>query len=151
MNLTNMSRRALIGSFGVFYALSIIPRKLLAAWPKGAFNSEELDGAISELYGHPPQASEQVVLKTPEIAENGAVVPVTVSTDIDGVESISVYVEGNPNPLAATFELTPYAVASVSTRIKMGKTSNVVAAVYAKGRVYTATQEVKVTIGGCGG
>jgi sulfur-oxidizing protein SoxY len=92
-----------------------------------------------------------VKLKVPDIAENGAVVPISVSTDIENVESISIYVEGNPNPLAATFELSPYIVAAVSTRIKMGKTSNVVAAVYSGGTVYTATQEVKVTIGGCGG
>jgi sulfur-oxidizing protein SoxY len=151
MDLTNLSRRALIGSLGYFFALAAIPGQLFAAWPKGAFSSEGVDDAISQLYGHAPQASDQVILKTPEIAENGAVVPVTVSTDIDGVESISVYVEGNPNPLAATFELTHYTIASVATRIKMGKTSNVVAAVYAKGNVYTATQEVKVTIGGCGG
>ena len=150
MNLTNLSRRALLTSFAYLGALAVIPSQLFAAWPKDAFNSEAVNDAISELYGQAPQDSDRVKLKVPEIAENGAVVPVTVSTAIEDVESISVYVEGNPNPLAATFELTPYAVAWVATRIKMGETSNVVAAVYANGNVYTAAQEVKVTIGRCG-
>ena len=151
MNLINQSRRILLKSFGFCLSLPLLSEKLFASWPEEAFMSTEIDKAIGELYGHPPQASDLVKLKVPDIAENGAVVPISVSTDIENVESISIYVEGNPNPLAATFELSPYIVAAVSTRIKMGKTSNVVAAIYSGGTVYTATQEVKVTIGGCGG
>jgi sulfur-oxidizing protein SoxY len=151
MNLINRPRRALLKSIGCCLSFPLISGKLLANWPKEAFMSTNIDKAIGELYGHLPQPSGRVELKVPDIAENGAVVPISVSTDIENVESISIYVAGNPNPLAATFELSPYIVAVVSTRIKMGKTSNVVAAVYSGGTVYTATQEVKVTIGGCGG
>lgn len=95
--------------------------------------------------------SAEITLKAPDIAENGAVVPVSIKTDLESVESISIIVENNPNPLAASFELSPEAKAEVSTRIKMNKTSNVIAVVKADGKLHTTQKEVKVTIGGCGG
>jgi len=90
-------------------------------------------------------------MKIPDIAENGAVVPVTVSTDLADVESISVVVDNNPTPLAASFDLNPKMVPVVSVRIKMGQSSNVRAIVKAGGNLYSTSKEVKVTIGGCGG
>ena len=90
MNLTNLSRRAVLSSFAYLGALAVIPSQLFAAWPKDAFNSEAVNDAISELYGQAPQDSDRVKLKVPEIAENGAVVPVTVSTAIEDVESLSL-------------------------------------------------------------
>ncbi len=151
MNLIDKSRRTLLKSFALVSTLSLFPNLVFAVWPKDAFTAVDFDSAISNLYGATATDSDAVKLKAPDIAENGAVVPISVSTDLADVESISIYVEGNPNPLSASFELTKYTEANVSTRIKMGKTSNVIAAVKAGGKVYTTRQEVKVTIGGCGG
>ncbi|MFT5135659.1 MAG: sulfur-oxidizing protein SoxY [Arenicella sp.] len=151
MNLIDKSRRTLLKSFALVSTLSLFPNLVFAIWPKDAFTAKNLDSAIDSLYGLPANESDAVKLKAPDIAENGAVVPVSVSTDLADVESISIYVEGNPNPLSATFELTKYTKANISTRIKMGKTSNVIAAIKAGGKIYTTRQEVKVTIGGCGG
>ena len=92
-----------------------------------------------------------IAIKAPDIAENGAVVPVTVSTGISGVESISIFAEKNANPLTSSYILGSSTEAFVSTRVKMGKTSNVIAVVKAGGKLYSAEKEVKVTIGGCGG
>ena len=151
MNLLNKSRRTLLKSFALISTVSLFPNLVFAVWPKDAFTAKDLDSAIKSLYGIPANESDVVKLKAPDIAENGAVVPITVSTKLPNVESISIYVEGNPNPLSATFEVTKFMEANVSTRIKMGKTSNVIAAVKADGKVYTTRKEVKVTIGGCGG
>jgi len=92
-----------------------------------------------------------VKIKAPDIAENGAVVPITVSSTLPDIESISIIAAKNPSPLAASFQLSSMSEGYVSTRIKMGKTSNVIAVVKSGGKLYSATQEVKVTIGGCGG
>ena len=90
-------------------------------------------------------------MKIPDIAENGAVVPVTIKTDLENVESISIVVVNNPTPLAASFIMSPRSVPTISVRIKMGESSQVVALVKSGGAVYSTTKEVKVTIGGCGG
>jgi len=128
------------------------PRQVLAAWPKGAFEAKSVSDALKDLYGSDAtQASGEITIKAPDIAENGAVVPVTVSTGMGGVESITLLVEKNPSPLAANFQLASNATGFASTRIKMGKTSNVTAVVKAGGKAYSASKEVKVTIGGCGG
>ena len=151
MNLIDRPRRTLLKSFALVSTLSLFPNLVFAIWPKDAFTATDLGSAIDNLYGIPANESDAVKLKAPDIAENGAVVPISVSTDLADVESISIYVEGNPNPLSASFELTKYSQANISTRIKMGKTSNVIAAVKAGGKVHTTRKEVKVTIGGCGG
>ena len=95
--------------------------------------------------------SDQITLKVPEIAENGAVVPVTVSTTLGNVESISIVVENNPRSLAASFEISAGTLPDVSSRIKMGETSDVIAVVKTDTGVYSTSKQVKVTIGGCGG
>ena len=126
--------------------------KVLAAWPEKAFNAETLDDAQQALFeGQTTEASEAITLKAPDIAENGAVVPVTVATELPNVESISIFAENNPSPLVASFKLSPAAQAEVSVRMKMAQTSNVIAVVKADGKLYSTKKEVKVTIGGCGG
>ena len=149
--MANTLRRTILKSLITFTGLGLISRYALAAWPKEAFDGEDVSSVTNALYGGEATDSDMIKLKAPDIAENGAVVPVSVKTDLPNVESISILVDGNPNPLASTFELTENSIADVSTRIKMSKTSNVVAVVKADGGVHKAQQEVKVTIGGCGG
>ena len=145
----DMKRRQILQGLAAFAALAGFPGALLAAWPEKAFKAKALDEALAALFdGSSPEASDKVKLKIPDIAENGAVVPVTVSTEMPDVESISVLVANNPNPLAASFELSPGTMAKVSTRIKMGQSSDVIGIVKTKTGAYMARKEVKVTIGG---
>jgi len=141
------------GALGVAAGTGLLsPRRVLAAWSKEAFEAKDVNSALSSLLGSSDlTASDKVKIKAPDIAENGAVVPVSVSTDMEGVESINIVVEKNPNPMTANFVLGTGAIANVSTRIKMGKTSSVLAVVKAGGKLYSTGKEVKVTIGGCGG
>jgi sulfur-oxidizing protein SoxY len=128
------------------------PRQVLAAWPKNAFEAKSVNDAMKGLFNTDlAPASDAIKLDAPDIAENGAVVPVKVKVDMKGVESISIIAENNQTPLIASFNLSANTHGYVSTRIKMGKTSNVIAVVKAGGKVYSARKEVKVTIGGCGG
>jgi sulfur-oxidizing protein SoxY len=120
-------------------------------WPKDAFSQKTEAAAIKALYGKTPEASDKVSLDAPEIAENGAVVPISVTTTLPDVTSISIVVAGNPFPLTAHYIIPPGTSAAVANRLKMAKTSNVMALVEAGGKIYSATKEVKVTVGGCGG
>ena len=146
-----IQRRALIRSLLTAAAVLAVPRWLFAARPDKAFDAKETEAVTSELFDGPITESDQIMLKVPDIAENGAVVPVTVSTDLADVESISVIVDNNPTPLAAMFALSPQSVPEISVRIKMGESSIVRSVVKAGGQYYSASKEVKVTIGGCGG
>jgi sulfur-oxidizing protein SoxY len=129
------------------------PGRVLAMdWPQPAFDADNLDATLQELFGDAESTeSADIKVKAPDIAENGAVVPITVETGLTSVESISIIAENNPAPLSASFVLASNAQGYVSTRIKMGKTSKVMAMVKADGKLYSASKEVKVTIGGCGG
>ncbi len=129
----------------------LMPRIALAAWNKAAFAADNQDTGMSTLYGSIPSSSSEVTLKVPAIAENGAVVPVTVSSALADVKTIAVFVEGNPNPLAAQFVIAAGTKAAVSCRIRMGKTSAVTAVVETASGLFSASKDVKVTIGGCGG
>lgn len=130
----------------------VTPRHVLAAWPKSAFEAKSIEDAAKGLYGSElTEASADIKVKAPDIAENGAVVPVSVTTSISGVESISIIAAKNNTPLVANFNLASSAEGYVSTRIKMAKSADVVAMVKAGGKVYSARKSVKVTIGGCGG
>ena len=95
--------------------------------------------------------SHDILIKAPDIAENGSVVPVEVTSGIAGTTSIAIIAEKNAFPLVGTFDLTGGSEGFISTRIKMGQTALVRAVVTAGGKSYTAAKEVKVTIGGCGG
>jgi len=134
-------------------ALASLPRALLAAvWPKESFGSKSASGALQTLLGTDVTTpSGDIKMKIPEIAENGAVVPVSVTTDLQNVESISIIVEKNPRPLVASFELPPGTLPRISCRIKMGETSDVMAVVKTSNGIFSTSREVKVTIGGCGG
>jgi len=127
------------------------PRAVLAAWPESAFAAKKVEDALNSLYGTASHsASGDIKIKAPDIAENGAVVPITVSTGANA-EAITVLVSENPQPLCCSFELGSNTEGFVSTRIKMGKTSDVVAVVKSGGKLMSAQKTVKVTIGGCGG
>ena len=141
-----------VGGAVVIGGSVLAPRRAIAAYAKAAFEAKDVNSALSASLGSDQHsASDAVTLKAPDIAENGAVVPITVSADMANVSGISIIAEGNPQPLTSTYQLSPSSEAYVSTRVKMGKTSNVIAVVKADGKLYSATKEVKVTIGGCGG
>ena len=126
------------------------PGRLFAAtWNKSGFESKALNDAMKSLGATGATESKDIVITAPDIAENGAVVPIAVASRIPNTRSISILAEKNPFPLAATFDVSG-SDAYVSTRIKMGQTSNVRAIVQADGKFYTAAKEVKITIGGCG-
>jgi len=96
-------------------------------------------------------SDDQVKLDAPEIAENGGVVPISVTTTLADVTSIAFLVSENPNALAASYQIPAGTVPAVANRLKMAKTTNVIVIVEAGGKLYSATKEVKVTVGGCGG
>jgi sulfur-oxidizing protein SoxY len=120
-------------------------------YPEDAFKQKSDADAIKALYGRSAEVSDQVKLDAPEIAENGGVVPISAMTTLAGVTSISFLVSENPNALAASYVIPEGTVPSVANRLKMAKTSIVIAIVEANGKLYSATKEVKVTVGGCGG
>ncbi len=120
-------------------------------WPADAFKLKSEAETLKALYGKSAEASDKVSLDAPEIAENGAVVPIAVASTLPGVTGIAILVLENPNVLAAAYKIPAGTQASVSNRLKMAKTSKVVAVVELGGKLYSATKEVKVTVGGCGG
>ncbi len=121
-------------------------------WNKAAFEAKSLDDAVKALGGSGSAQSRDITfVQTPDIAENGAVVPVGVSSAIPKTTAIAILIEKNPNVLAAVFEIPAGTEPTVSTRVKIGQSSNVHALVKADGKFYVATKEVKVTLGGCGG
>ena len=144
-------RRILLKGGAALAFLAALPRALLAAaWPRDAFLSTEGGEALNALLGtNETIPTSQIKLKLPEIAENGAVVPVTVSTTLKNVESISLVVDKNPRPLVASFELMDRSHPEISSRIKMAETSRVMAVVKTDSGIYSASKDVKVTLGGC--
>ena len=133
--------------FGLAPALAAANDK----YPEDAFKQKSDADAIKSLYGKTAEPSDKVKLDAPEIAENGAVVPISVSSTLPDVTSISILVAENPNALAASYKIPAGTLPSVANRLKMAKTTNVIAIVEAGGKLYSATKEVKVTVGGCGG
>jgi len=121
-----------------------------ASWNKAAFETKSLADTVKALGGGAVAESKDITITGPDIAENGAVVPVGVTSKVPGTQAVYILVEKNPNMLAAGFNIPAGTEANVSTRIKMGETSNLRIVVTAGGRYYVATREVKVTIGGCG-
>ncbi|HZM44597.1 MAG TPA: thiosulfate oxidation carrier protein SoxY [Burkholderiales bacterium] len=119
-------------------------------WNKPAFESKAVADVLKSLGASGAAESKDIVITAPDIAENGAVVPVEVTSRIPGTQAIAIIAEKNPFPLAAAVELANSSEPYTYVRIKMGETSNVRAVVKAGGRFYTAVKEVKVTVGGCG-
>lgn len=143
--------KGVLAAFAAGSAL-LVSARAFSAWPKAAFGSKTQPDILQSLYGTIEVVSSgNIKIKTPDVAENGATVPVNISTEIADVESISIVVPNNPAPLAGTFDHGAGALGYVSTRIKMGKSGEVIAVVKSKGKLYTAKKAVKVTLGGCGG
>lgn len=142
---------ALAGVGGIFTLVS--PKRAIAAeWPRDAYAAKTVDEALKNLYGTSNTvASPEVKFRAPLQAENGSVVPISVSTNLPDVQSISVLVEKNAAPLAAHINLGSGAVPYFAANIKMGSTSDVYFIVKAGNKLYSAKQNIKVTVGGCGG
>jgi sulfur-oxidizing protein SoxY len=140
---------------GLLAAAGLLPGLALAqsgGWNKAAFDAKTMAEALKAMGAGAPAESKDVTITGPDIAENGAVVPIGASTALPGAKRLLVLVEKNPNVLAAMFDLSDAVEANVSTRVKMGQSSNVYAvAVMGDGKVLYAHKEVKVTLGGCGG
>jgi sulfur-oxidizing protein SoxY len=156
----DMIRRTLlkgVGSTGVLAAALaagvLKPTGAWAAdWNRAAFEAKDMSVAMKGLGAAASSDSKDLLIKAPDIAENGAVVPVEVVSNIPNTVSIAVLVDKNPSPLSSSFDFAEGAMAEVSVRLKLGQTSNVKAvAKTADGKYYTAQKEVKVTVGGCGG
>ena len=145
-------RRGLLGALAAVLAAGLLkPIAALAAWNKEAFASKSSGDALKSLGTQGAEASNAIVIDAPQIAENGAVVPIEVVSKIPGTTSIAVLVEKNPYPLVAKFDFMEGALPFVKINAKMGETSDVRVVATAGGKHYTATKEIKVTIGGCGG
>ncbi len=129
----------------------ITPGMALADWNKAAFDAKSMADTLKALGVAGTTDSKDVQVTGPDIAENGAVVPVGVSSTLPNVSMVAILIEKNPNALAATFTLPEGTEANVQTRVKMGQTSNIYALVKSDGKFFMATKEIKVTLGGCGG
>lgn len=128
------------------------PQTVMAAWPAKAFQSKQIDEAVNAIIGKDkPVDSDKIRVEAPDIAENGAVVSVSVKTTLPNVETVTLLVPANAFPLASSYVFGSNMNNEISGRIKMAKTSDVVAIVKAGGKLYTAKKPVKVTLGGCGG
>ena len=141
-------RRALLG----IVALGLLkPWAAFAAWNKEAFGASSAAEALKGIGASGAAPSKEIVIEAPEIAENGAVVPIEITSRLAGTSSIAVVVDKNPFPLVGKFDFLEGAVPFVKLNVKMGETSDVRVIAQAGGRSYAATKEIKVTIGGCGG
>jgi len=136
-----------VASFDVLPALAAANDK----YPEDAFKQKDNKEAIKLLYGGPIEPSDKIKLDAPEIAENGAVVPISVSTSLADVSSIAFVVPENPNVLAAYYKIPQGTLPNIANRLKMAKTSTVTVIVESGGKLFSSTKEVKVTVGGCGG
>ena len=127
------------------------PLSVLAAWNEQAFGAKTAADALKGIGASGAAPSKDIVIDAPQIAENGAVVPIEISSNVPGTSAIAVVIEKNPFPLAGRFEFKEGALPFVKLNVKMGETSDVRVVAFAGGKQFTATREIKVTIGGCGG
>ena len=136
---------------GLLATAGLLPQQALA-FNKGAFEAKSLNDALKALGSGAPTESKDVTLTAPDIAENGAVVPLAVASSLPNIKHLVLLVEKNPNALVAVFNVTPEVEPNFATRSKMGQSSDVYAvAITADGKAHYAKKEVKVTLGGCGG
>ncbi len=141
-----------LGVLGLLAAAGFIKPELAhAAWNQAAFDAKNMDAAFTAFGAGKPAESADIQITAPDIAENGAVVPVGVVSKLPKTEQIVIMIEKNPNMVAASFNIPDGTLADVQTRVKMGQTSDVYAMVKADGKFYVTKKEVKVTLGGCGG
>ena len=153
----NKQRRLTIKASGTFAVIAaaisagVLPASAFADWNKAAFDAKNMNDVLKAMGGSAAEKSGDITITAPDIAENGAVVPVAVASKLANTQSIAILVEKNPSSLAAQFDILAGTEANVGTRVKMGQSSNVHAVVKAGGKYYVATKEIKVTLGGCGG
>jgi sulfur-oxidizing protein SoxY len=155
----NGKRRQLLKNGGGMAVLAaaiaaglVRPRDAFAAdWNKDAFTTTSFNDVVKAMGGSGVTQSNDIQITAPDIAENGAVVPISVTSNLPGTQSIGILVEKNPSILSAEFDIPEGTDPYVQTRVKMGQSSNVIVLVKAGGKYYSATKEVKVTLGGCGG
>ena len=145
----NNLRRKLVGVAAVLLLKPFAA--LAAAWNKDAFGAKTPQDALKGIGAGSPAPSKDLMIEAPQIAENGAVVPIEVSSAIAGTTAIAVIIEKNPFPYTGTFDVSQGAVPYVHLRVKIGESSHVRVVVAAGGKHYMTAKEVKVTIGGCGG
>ena len=140
------------GALAVAWATGLIAsgQARAATWNKAGFAAKALADVMKSLGATGATESKDIIITAPDIAENGAVVPIAVTSKLPNTEQISIVAEKNPFPLAATFDVAGGSEGYVSARIKMGQTSDVWAVVKADGKYYVAKKEVKITVGGCG-
>jgi sulfur-oxidizing protein SoxY len=137
---------------GALAGLGLLPQAAQAAWNAAAFEAKNMADLVKALGVSAPTESKDVTITGPDIAENGAVVPVGCASTLPGVKKLMILVEKNPNMLAAMFDVTDAVDANFNTRVKMGQSSNVFAvAITGDNKVLYAVKEIKVTLGGCGG
>ena len=154
----NVARRTFLkltggaGALAAAFAAGLVSssRVLAANWNKAGFESKALADVMKSLGATGATESKDIIITAPDIAENGAVVPVAITSKLPNTQQISIVAEKNPFPLAATFDVAGGGEGYVSARIKMGQTSDVWAVVKADGKYFTARKEVKITVGGCG-
>ena len=154
----NIARRTFLkltggaGALAAAFAAGLVSsgRVLAANWNKAGFESKALADVMKSLGANGAIESKDIIITAPDIAENGAVVPVAITSKLPNTQQISIVAEKNPFPLAATFDVSGGGEGYVSARIKMGQTSDVWAVVKADGKYFTARKEVKITVGGCG-
>lgn len=140
-----------LGIFGMLVAAGLIAPGSALARDQKVFDAKSIDEALTAMGAGKPAVSDAITVVAPDIAENGAVVPVGVTSTLPNTQSVSIMVEKNPNMVAANFSFAEGTLGEVQTRIKMGQTSDVYAIVKADGKFYMAKKEIKVTLGGCGG
>ena len=144
-------RHFLKGTLASILGTTLLPDFVMAEWSEAAFGAQTISEATTALFNAEPEDNPNIKLEVPDIAENGAVVRAEVTANIPKVESITLIVEGNPLPLTGHFKLAESTEPYISTRIKMAKTSKIVAVVKADGKLYATSKEVQVTEGGCAG
>lgn len=140
------------GALAAFAATGLLKttQAMATVWNKTGFESKAVPDALKSLGASGAADSRDIVITAPDIAENGAVVPIEVVSRIPNTQSISIIAEKNPFPLAATMDFINGAEPYAYVRIKLGQTSNVRAVVKADGKFFSAVKEVKITVGGCG-
>jgi len=129
----------------------ITPGVALADWNKAAFEAKNMADTLKAMGATTPADSKDVQLTAPDIAENGAVVPIGVASTLPNVTMVAIMIEKNPSTLAASFTLPAGTEPNIQTRVKMGQTSNIFAVVKSDGKFFMTSKEIKVTMGGCGG
>jgi sulfur-oxidizing protein SoxY len=152
--MLKLSRRKFVQGAAAYglAACFFVSNSALAKWPSKLFSVEKDKDFLKELFGGANiQESSLIQIKAPEIAENGAVVPVSVQSSLPNVESVNILVDKNPRPLAAQFLMRPTNRSNIATRLKLAESSKVIAVIKSDGKLYSSTKQIKVTIGGCGG